>query len=152
MERPEISILSDEFLDGLRLTDKPNLQLALLRRLLDDRLRTMRRQKVLESRRLSETLEEAIRRYLNRALTTAEIIAELVVLAKEMRESEHRGEALGLRRDEVAFYDAIRQNDAAVLQLGDETLKAIAQQLVTASGSPRASTGRQGNGPRSDPC
>lgn len=71
-------------------------------------------------------------RYQNRALTTAEIIAELVALAKELRESEHRGEALGLRQDEVAFYDAIRQNDSAVLQLGDETLKTIAQQLAVA--------------------
>lgn len=132
MERPEISVLSDEFLEGLKLTEKPNLQLALLRRLLDDRIRTMRRQNVVESRRLSEMLEEAIRRYQNRALTTAEIIAELVALAKELRESEHRGEALGLRQDEVAFYDAIRQNDSAVLQLGDETLKTIAQQLVVA--------------------
>lgn len=132
MERPDISILSDEFLDGLQLTEKPNLRLALLRRLLDDRIRTLRRENVVESRRFSEMLEEAIRRYQNRALTTAEIIAELVALAKQLRESGHRGVALGLEPDEVAFYDAIRQNDTAVLELGDETLKTIAQQLVTA--------------------
>ncbi len=132
MGRQEISILSDEFLEGLQHTDKPNLQLALLRRLLDDRIRTLRRENVVESRRFSELLEQAIRRYQNRALTTAEIIAELVALARSLRQSEQRGVALGLRRDEVAFYDAIRQNEAAVLELGDETLKAIAQQLVTA--------------------
>jgi type I restriction enzyme R subunit len=132
MERPDISILSDEFLDGLQLTEKPNLQFALLRRLLDDRIRTLRRENVVASRRFSELLEEAIRRYQNRALTTAEIIAELVRLARDLRESEDRGVSLGLRPDEVAFYDAIRQNEAAILELGDETLRAIAQELVVA--------------------
>ena len=132
MERPDISILSDEFLDGLDRTERPNLQMALLRRLLGDRIRSMRRENIVESRRFSELLEAAIRRYQNRALTTAEIIAELVRLAREVRDAAHRGEDLGLRKDEVAFYDAIRQNEPAVLELGDETLKTIARQLVTA--------------------
>ena len=132
MERPDLSILSDEFLDGLDRSARPNLQMALLRRLLDDRIRSLRRENIVESRRFSELLAEAIRRYQNRALTTAEIIAELVRLAKELRDYGHRGEELGLRPDEVAFYDAIRQNEPAVLELGDETLKAIAQKLVVA--------------------
>jgi len=113
-------------------SERPNLQLALLRRLLEDRIRSLRRENVVESRRFSELFEEAIRRYQNRALTTAEIIAELVRLAKDLRDAAHRGEELGLRPAEVAFYDAIRQNEAAVLELGDETLKAIAQKLVAA--------------------
>ena len=142
MERPDISILSDEFLDGLDRTERPNLQMALLRRLLGDRIRSMRRENIVESRRFSELLEAAIRRYQNRALTTAEIIAELVRLAREVRDAAHRGEDLGLRKDEVAFYDAIRQNEPAVLELGDETLKTIARQLVTwgSSGRTRGAT------------
>ncbi len=132
MERPDISILSDEFLDGLDRTERPNLQMALLRRLLDDRIRSMRRENIVESRRFSELLAEAIRRYQNRALTTAEIIAELVRLAKELRDAGSRAEDLGLRNDEIAFYDAIRQNEPAVLELGDDILKAIARKLVVA--------------------
>lgn len=75
-------------------------------------------------------LDEAVNRYTNRSLTTAEIIAELVKLAKQMRDAQKRHEELGLREDEVAFYDAVVQNDSAVMELGDETLKAIAQELV----------------------
>lgn len=75
-------------------------------------------------------LERAIRRYQNRAIESAEIIEELIELAREMREAKHRGEALGLSDDEVAFYDALATNDSAVQVLGDETLKTIARELV----------------------
>ena len=75
-------------------------------------------------------LTDAVKRYTNRSLTTAEIIAELVSLAKEMRENQQRADALGLSDDEVALYDAIIQNDSAIMQMGDDTLKTIAQQLV----------------------
>jgi type I restriction enzyme R subunit len=85
-----------------------------------------------QARRFSELLDEAINRYTNRALSTAEIIAALVELAKEMRESKARAGELGLAEDELAFYDAVCQNDAAVLELGDDTLKAIAHALVKA--------------------
>lgn len=132
VETPELSILSDEFLDSLASKDKPNLQMGLLRRLLNDEIRTVRRTNIVQARKFSEQLEEAINRYTNRSLTTAEIIAQLVKLAKEMRDDKKRHEALGLREDEVAFYDAIVQNDAAVLQMGDETLKTIAHKLVEA--------------------
>lgn len=132
IETPELSILSDEFLDALEHKDKPNLQLGLLRRLLNDQIRTTAKTNLVQSRKFSEQLEEAINRYTNRSLTTAEIIAELVQLAKEMREQQQRGALLGLKDDEVAFYDAIFTNDSAVLQLGDETLKKIARELVLA--------------------
>ncbi len=132
IETPELSILSDEFLDSLEHKDKPNLQLGLLRRLLNDQIRTTAKTNLVQSRKFSEQLEEAINRYTNRSLSTAEIIAELVQLAKEMREQQQRGSLLGLKDDEVAFYDAILTNDAAVLQLGDETLKKIARELVVA--------------------
>lgn len=132
VDTPELSILSDEFLDSLSRKDKPNLQMGLLRRLLNDEIKTVRRTNIVQARKFSEQLEEAINRYTNRSLTTAEIIAELVKLAKEMRDNKKRHEALGLREDEVAFYDAIVQNDAAVLQMGDATLKKIAHELVEA--------------------
>ncbi len=132
VETPELSILSDEFLDSLAEKDKPNLQMGLLRRLLNDQIRTVQRTNVVQARKFSELLDEAINRYTNRSLTTAEIIAELVKLAKQMRDDQKRHDELGLREDEVAFYDAIVQNDAAVLELGDEVLKEIAQKLVKA--------------------
>lgn len=130
VETPELSILSDEFLDSLAEKDKPNLQMGMLRRLLNDQIRTVQRTNVVQGRKYSEMLDEAVNRYTNRSLTTAEIIAELVKLAKQMRDAEKRHEELGLREDEVAFYDAIVQNDSAVMELGDETLKAIAKELV----------------------
>ena len=132
VETPELSILSDEFLDSLADKDKPNLQMGLLRRLINDEIKTVQRTNVVQSRKFSEQLEEAVNRYTNRSLTTAEIIAELVKLAKEMRDARKRNQELGLRDDEVAFYDAIVQNDAAVLDMGDETLKKIARELVEA--------------------
>lgn len=131
VETPELSILSDEFLDSLAHKDKPNLQMGLLRRLLDDQIKTIQRKNIVQGRKFSEQLEEAINRYTNRSLTTAEIIAELVKLAKAMRDQSTRHEQLGLTEPEAAFYDAIVQNDAAVLQMGDETLKKIAAELVT---------------------
>lgn len=131
IETPELSILSDEFLDSLAHKEKPNLQMGLLRRLLNDQIKTIQRTNVVQGRKFSEQLEKAISRYTNRSLTTAEIIAELVSLAKEIRDQSNRHGQLGLTAAEAAFYDAIVQNDAAVLQMGDDTLKQIAAELVT---------------------
>lgn len=132
VETPELSILSDEFLDSLAKKDKPNLQMGLLRRLLDDQISTIKRSNLVQARKFSEQLEEAVKKYTNRSLTTAEIIAELVELAKRMRAEAQRHEDLGLGEDEIAFYDAIVQNDTAVLDLGDDVLKKIATELVIA--------------------
>jgi type I restriction enzyme R subunit len=129
-DTPEISILSDEFLDSLAHKDKPNLQIGLLRRILSDRINTISRSNLVQSRKFSEQLEEAINRYTNRSLTTAEIIAELVKLAKEMRDQASRHEQLGLSEAEAAFYDAIVQNESSVLELGDDKLKKISVDLV----------------------
>ncbi|MHC1563170.1 type I restriction endonuclease subunit R [Actinomycetospora sp. C-140] len=130
VETPEISTLSDEFLDSLADRDKPNLQLGLLRRLLNDQVRSIRKSNVVQARRFSELLESAINKYTNRTLTTAEIIAELVELAKDMRNQVNRHDELGLAAAEAAFYDAVAQNDAALTQMGDETLKKMASELV----------------------
>jgi type I restriction enzyme R subunit len=130
IDTPEISILSDEFLDSLAHRDKPNLQLGVLRRIIGDRIKSISRSNLVQSRKFSEQLEEAINKYTNRSLTTAEIITELVKLAKEMRNQAHRHDELGLSVAEAAFYDAIVQNEAAVLELGDDKLKKIAVDLV----------------------
>jgi type I restriction enzyme R subunit len=132
IETPELSILSDEFLDSLVGKDKPNLQMGLLRRLINDQIRTVRRTNVVQARRFSDQLDEAINRYTNRALTTAEIVAELVKMAKDMKANNNRHNRLGLSLAEAAFYDAVVQNDAAILQMGDETLKKISVDLVWA--------------------
>lgn len=130
VESPELSILSDDFLDSLVDKEKPNLQMGLLRRLINDQVKTVSRTNIIQGRKFSEQLEEAINKYTNRSLTTAEIIAELVKLAKEMRDQNNRHEQLGLSVAEAAFYDAIVQNDAAVLRMGDDTLKKISVELV----------------------
>ena len=130
MENPELSLLSEEFLDSLKDSDKPNLQLGLLRRLLADQVHTMSRKNIVQGRKFSEMLTDAVKRYTNRTLTTAEIIAELVDLARKMRENYDRSAQLGLSEAEVALYDAIVQNDSAVLELGDVTLRRIATELV----------------------
>lgn len=130
VDTPELSILSDEFLDSLAQKEQPNLQLGLLRRLLNDQIHTVRRTNIVQARKFSELLDEAINRYTNRSLSTAEIIAELVKLAKQMRDDQKRQEELGLSAAEIALYDAIAQNDAAVMQMGDKTLKKIAADLV----------------------
>jgi len=103
MERPDLSILSDAFLEGLTKSERPNLQAELLKKLINDKIRSIRKSNVVEARRFSDMLDEAIRRYQNRTLSTAEIIAELVELAKAMRDAADRGESLGLRDDELAF-------------------------------------------------
>ncbi|WIK64285.1 type I restriction endonuclease subunit R [Gleimia hominis] len=130
MESPELSLLSDDFLDSIGESGKPNLQLGLLRRLLNDQIHTLQRTNLVQSRKFSEMLTSAVNRYTNRSLTTAEIIAELVAMAKDMRESQKRADELGLTKQEVALYDAVIQNDSAIMEMGDETLKAIARELV----------------------
>ncbi len=132
IETPELSILSDEFLDSLVGKDKLNLQMGLLRRLINDQIRTVQRTNVVQARRFSEQLDEAINRYTNRALTTAEIVAELVKMAKDMKANNDRHNRLGLSVAEAAFYDAVVQNDAAILQMGDDKLKQISVDLVWA--------------------
>jgi type I restriction enzyme R subunit len=128
--RPDLSIIDDEFAKRLTTNPHPNVQIELLRRLLASEVRSMSRRNVVAERRFSEMLERAMRSYNNRSLTAAEVIAELVELAKEMKTEKGRGATLGLRDDELAFYDAVCQNDSAVMELGDEVLKRIAQGLV----------------------
>ncbi|MBI5235020.1 MAG: type I restriction endonuclease subunit R [Deltaproteobacteria bacterium] len=132
LKRPDISILSDEFLAEIRGMPQRNLAVEMLRKLLDKEIKTRGRKNVVQSRSFSEMLENAIKRYQARAIETAQVIEELIALAKDMREADKRGEQLGLSEDEVAFYDALEVNDSAVKVLGDKTLQMIAQELVKA--------------------
>jgi type I restriction enzyme R subunit len=130
LKKPDVSILSDEFLAEVRGMPQRNLAVELLRKLLSGEIRTRQRRNVVQGRSFAEMLEQAIRRYQNRAIEAAQVIEELIALAREMREADRRGEKLGLSEDELAFYDALETNDSAVKVLGDETLRTIARELV----------------------
>ncbi|HDJ85914.1 MAG TPA: type I restriction endonuclease subunit R, partial [Chromatiales bacterium] len=132
LEKPDLSILSDEFLAEMRDMPQRNLAVELLQKLLKGEIKTRRRKNVVQARSFAEMLEQTLRRYQSRAIEAAQIIEELIGLAKEMREADRRGERLGLSDDEVAFYDALEANDSAVAVLGDETLRDIARELVQA--------------------
>lgn len=132
LKRPDISILSDEFLAEVQNMPQRNLAIELLRKLLNDEIRRRGKKNVVQARSFAALLEEAIRRYQNRALETVQIIEELIALAKEMRSADKRNEDLGLTEDEIAFYDALEVNDSAVKVLGDDTLRTIARELVKA--------------------
>ena len=132
LKKPDISVLSDEFLAEVRGMPHKNLAVEMLRKLLAGEIKAHSRKNVVRARSFAELLEYAIKKYHNRAIETAQVIEELIALAKEMREANQRGEKLGLTDDEVAFYDALEANDSAVAVLGDETLRLIAQELVKA--------------------
>jgi type I restriction enzyme R subunit len=130
LAKPDISILSEEFLSEVRGMPQRNLAVELLEKLLKGELRSRRRKNVVQARSFAELLEQTIRRYQNRAIEAAQVIEELIQLAREMREANARGESLGLSEDELAFYDALETNNSAVKVLGEPTLRAIAQDLV----------------------
>ena len=130
LDKPDISVLSDEFLAEVRGMPQRNLAVELLQKLLKGELSVRRGKNVVQARSFAEMLEQTLRRYQNRAIEAAQVIEELIQLAKDMREANARGEQLGLSEDELAFYDALETNDSAVQVLGDETLRTIARQLV----------------------
>jgi len=133
IDKPEISgleILSDEFLLEVKGMKHQNLALELLKKLLNDEIKTRSKTNLVKSKKLLEMLEGAIKRYQNNLLTTAEIIQELINIAKEIKEADKEGERLGLTKDEVAFYNALEVNDSAVMVLGDDQLKEIAREIT----------------------
>jgi type I restriction enzyme R subunit len=130
LKKPDISILSDDFLAEVHDMPQKNLAVELLAKLLKGEIKSRSRRNVVEARSFEKMLDEAVRRYQNRAIETAQVIEALIGLAKDMRAADARGEALGLTEDELAFYDALETNDSAVAILGDETLRDIARELV----------------------
>ena len=130
LEKPNISILSEEFLAEVRGMPQRNLAVELLQKLLKGELAVRRRKNIVQARSFAEMLEQTILRYQNRTVEAAQVIEELIQLARDLREASARGDKLGLSEDELAFYDALETNDSAVQVLGDETLRVIARELV----------------------
>jgi type I restriction enzyme R subunit len=130
LQKPDISILSNEFLAEVRGMPQRNLAVETLQKLLKGEISTRQRKNVVQARSFAKMLEQTIRRYQNRAVEAAQVIEELISLARDMREADARGKKLGLSEEELAFYDALETNDSAVKVLGDETLRTIARELV----------------------
>jgi type I restriction enzyme R subunit len=132
LQKPDISILSDEFLAEIRGMPRRNLAVELLRKLLSGEIQTRRKKNVVQAKSFAAMLEQAIRKYQNRAIEAAQIIEEMIALARDMRRANERGATLKLSEDELAFYDALETNDSVVQVLGDETLRTIAREVTDA--------------------
>ncbi|HET7674390.1 MAG TPA: DUF3387 domain-containing protein, partial [Gammaproteobacteria bacterium] len=130
LDKPDISILSDEFLADVKDLPQRNLAFELLKKLLNDEIKTRMKKNVVQARSFAEMLEQSVRKYQNRAIEAAQVIDELIRLAKEIRNAQARGQELGLSDDEVAFYDALADNGSAKEIMGDEKLRFLAQELV----------------------
>lgn len=130
IKSPDISILSDEFLAEVQQMEKKNLALEALRKLLNDGIRSRSKANVVQTKAFSERLEDSVARYHANAITTAEVLQELIKLAKDIRASRQRGEEQGLSEDEIAFYDALADNEDAIQVMGDDKLKLIAHELL----------------------
>ncbi len=130
LDRPNIGILSDEFLEEVRMMPQRNLAVELLERLLKNEIKARLKTNVIQSKKFSEMLAATLNKYHNRAIETMQVIEELVKMAKEFSAAAKHGEELGLNQDETAFYDALAENEASVRELGDETLKKIAVELT----------------------
>lgn len=130
IKKPDISILSDEFLEEVQHMERKNLALELLKKLLNDEIRSRTRKNFIQSKKLSEMLENSIRKYQNNLLTSAQVIEELIRIAKDIRQSDKRGEGLDLNEDELAFYDALANSESAKDVLGDKQLAVIAMEVL----------------------
>ena len=130
LDKPNIGLLSDEFLEDVRQMESRNLAVELLEKLLRDEIRARARNNVVQEKKYGDRLLETLRQYHNRAIETAQVIEELIQMAKEFKAILEREAALGLGHDEIAFYDALANNESAVRELGDETLKKIAIEVT----------------------
>ncbi|BAN50680.1 type I restriction endonuclease subunit R [Metapseudomonas resinovorans] len=130
IKSPDISILSDEFLAEVQQMEKKNLALEALRKLINDGIRSRSKANVVQTKAFSERLEDAVARYHANAITTAEVLQELIQLAKDIRAARQRGEESGLSDEEIAFYDALAENESAVQMMGDDALRLIAHELL----------------------
>lgn len=130
LKKPNVGILSDEFLEEVRKMKQRNLAVELLERLLKGEIRSRLANNIVQSRKFSEVLQRTLVRYRNRAIETAQVIEELIAMAKDFKEAAGRGEKLGLSADELAFYDALASNEASVREMGDEILRKIARELT----------------------
>ena len=132
LDKPNIGILDDDFLNDVRNLPERNLAVELLERLLEGEIKTRFATNLIQNNKFSELLANVIKRYQNRSIETAQVMEELIAMAKKFKEAADRGAELGLNDDELAFYDALANNEASVRELGDETLKKIAHELTEA--------------------
>lgn len=130
LERPNIGLLSDAFLEEVRQLPQRNFAVELLQKLLNDEIKSRSRTNVVLEKKFSDRLAAALNRYRSRAIESAQVIEELIAMAREFREAAKRGENLGLNESELSFYDALANNESAVRELGDEALKKIAFELT----------------------
>ncbi len=130
MKKPDISVLSEQFLDEVRRLPHKNVAVQLLKKLLNDEIKVRKARNVVQAKSFSDMLQKTLNSYHNRAIETHEIIEELIKLSKELQEAGLRADQLGLNDDEVAFYDALAQNESAMDAMGDDQLKVIAAELV----------------------
>jgi type I restriction enzyme R subunit len=130
LDNPDISILSEEFLADVRQMEEKNLAIEALRRLLADEIKVRERSNIIQAKKLTERLDEALRKYHNRAVDSVQVIEELIALARELGEAVQRGEELGLTDEELAFYDALAENGSARDLMAVEDLRVLAQALV----------------------
>jgi type I restriction enzyme R subunit len=130
LPKPDLSLIDEEFIERVRRSPQPNLQIELLRRLLNDELRSVSKRNLVADRKFSEMLERSLNAYQNRSVGAAEVIAELVALAIELKADHDRGKALRMSDAELAFYDAVSTNESAVIELGDTSLQNIARELA----------------------
>ena len=130
IRKPDISILSDEFMAEVRGMEHRNLALELLKKLLNDEIKVRQKTNLVQSKKFSEMLEKAVNNYQNNLITSAQVIDELIRLAKDIKEADRKGDDLGLDFREYAFYTALEVNDSAVKVLGDDVLRHIARELV----------------------
>lgn len=130
LDKPNIGLLSDEFLEDVRQMPYRNLAVELLEKLLNDGIKAKTRNNVVQEKRFSDRLQETLRKYNNRAIETSQVIEELIQMAKEFQAEMQREASLGLNPDEIAFYDALANNESAVRELGDDTLKQIAREIT----------------------
>jgi len=130
LERPNIGLLSDEFLEDVRRMERKNLAVEMLERLLQDKIKAQTRTNLVQEKKYSDRLIEALRKYHNRMIESSQVIAEMIQMAKDMQEAMKRHEELGLNPDEEAFYDALAEKPDVLLTMGDATLKKLASELT----------------------
>jgi len=130
LNKPDISILSDEFLEDVKHMPQRNLAVEMLQKLLNNEIKVRSARNVVLQKKYTDMLQTSLLKYQNRSIETAQVIEELIAMAKDFKKSMNRGEELGLNLDELAFYDALEQNEASVRELGDAILKTIAQELA----------------------
>lgn len=130
LPKPDVSILSEEFLAAVRASPYKSLEVEILRKLLEDEIRAQRRHNVVQARKFSEMLQDTLNRYRNQGLQAAQVILELIEMARDLRDAPKRGDELGLSEDELAFYDALADHEGVTDVMGDDTLSEIAHELV----------------------